>query len=171
MRYKSGCKILGLPLIHIATTEAVDGRYQRGVATGWIAIGDISLGVIVSIGAVAFGGVAVGGLSLGLVSLGGLALGGLALGGAAIGVAALGGAAIAFHAAVGGAAIAQEFAEGGFAVARHANDEVARRYFEGNPIFWVGRFVAEYSRWGLLVLLVPLIYQLIKRRRAEEPRR
>ena len=36
MNYQSKAKLLGLPVIHVRTTEVVDGRVQRGIARGWI---------------------------------------------------------------------------------------------------------------------------------------
>ena len=74
MTYKTRRTLAGLPLIHVATGQVVDGRYRRGIARGWIAVGDVSFGVLLSIGGAAFGGVALGGLGVGVLSIGGLAL-------------------------------------------------------------------------------------------------
>ena len=122
MNYTSDFKMLGLPLVDIAMGEGVNGGYKRGIARGWIAVGDISFGVIFSLGGVAFGGIAIGGLAVGVISLAGLAIGILALGGGAVGILAAGGGAIAWHAAIGGFAMANEYALGGTAIAKHAND-------------------------------------------------
>jgi hypothetical protein len=163
MDYKTKYKIFGLPFIHITSGKLVDGHYKRGIAKGWIAIGDISFGVIFSVGAVAFGGIAIGGLSIGLLSLAGLALGVFSLGGGAIGIVACGGGAIAWHAAVGGLGVAHEYAEGGLAIANHANDLIARDYFENSRFFSVARFISEHSRWFLLLVAIPIVQNLIRR--------
>ena len=119
MEYKSRLMLLGLPLVHVTTGSLVQGRYRRGVATGWIAIGDIAIGVLFAAGGVAVGGVSLGGAAFGLLPIGGLALGLVALGGCAVGMVAVGGAAIGWYAAAGGLAVAQEYAIGGAAHARH----------------------------------------------------
>jgi hypothetical protein len=119
VEYRSSIGLLGLPLVHVATGAVVDGRYRRGVATAWFAIGDIAVGVLFACGGVAFGGLCVGGAAFGLVPVGGFALGALAVGGLAVGAAAVGGAAVAWYAAVGGLAVAGEYAIGGVALARN----------------------------------------------------
>src|SRR5262245_35811222 len=119
MEYRSQATLLGLPLLHVATAEVIDGQYRRGIATGWIAIGDVAVGVLFACGGVALGGISVGGLSLGGLAIGGLALGALALGGLGAGVVAFGGAAFGWFAAMGGLAVARDYAIGGLAVARH----------------------------------------------------
>src|SRR5262249_31595539 len=95
------------------------GRYRRGVATGWFAIGDMSIGVIFACGGVALGSISLGGAALGLLPIGGFALGILAVGGLGFGVVALGGAAFAWYAAIGGLAVARDYAIGGVALARN----------------------------------------------------
>lgn len=162
MNYKTKYEVFGLPLIHITTGKLVDGRYRRGIAKGWIAIGDISFGVILSVGAVAFGGIAIGGLGVGLLSLAGLAIGVFSLGGGAIGIVACGGAAIAWHAAIGGLAVAHEYAEGGLAIANHTNDQIAKDYFQSSRFFSVARFIAEHSRWFLLLVAIPIVQSFIR---------
>jgi hypothetical protein len=117
MEYRSRITLLGLPLIHIAMSSVVDGRFRRGIATGWVAIGDVAFGILFATGGLAVGGVSLGGLAVGIVPIGGLALGALALGGVALGIIAIGGAAVAWHAAIGGLAIAAHYAAGGVAVA------------------------------------------------------
>ncbi len=163
MNYRTKSEVFGLPLIHITSGELVDGRHRRGMAKGWIAIGDISFGVILSIGAVAFGGIAIGGLAIGLLSFAGLALGVFALGGGAIGIFACGGAAVAWHAALGGLAVAHEYAEGGLAVADYANDQNAKIYFENSRFFSAVRSISEHSRWFVLLVAIPIVYSLICR--------
>jgi hypothetical protein len=119
MEYRSRAALLGLPAIHIATGSMVEGRYKRGVATGWIAIGDIAVGVVFSCGGIAVGGIALGGLTLGLFPLGGLAVGLVAFGGFSVGVVAIGGLALGWYAAIGGLAVAHDYAVGGVAVAQN----------------------------------------------------
>ena len=179
MSHKSKIKIFGLPLIHVATGKIVDGRYKRGIAKGWIAIGDISFGILLSLGGVAFGGISFGGLAFGMIAIAGLAIGGFALGGLAIGVIAagglaigifsFGGCAIALYSARGGAAIAKMYAEGGLAIARHANNEMAKEYFEFSLIFSALQpffaSLASFSRWFSLLFVIPvtLIWVGLKR--------
>lgn len=145
--FQTRARLLGLPLIDINVRDPVsacepgppDGEAdRRGVARGWVAIGDDARGVIlavgglargliaiggrtvgaVSVGGIAFGLVSVGGLSLGLLGIGGLGLGVYAGGGVAIGWQAAGGGAIAWDTAVGGMAVARHSAFGGAAIAR-----------------------------------------------------
>jgi hypothetical protein len=118
VEYRSSASFLGLPLVHIATGALVHGRYRRGVATGWFAVGDIAIGVLFACGGVALGGISLGGAALGLVPIGGVAFGLLALGGLALGIVAVGGAALAWYAAIGGLAVAQHYAIGAVALAR-----------------------------------------------------
>jgi hypothetical protein len=192
LNYQSHRTLLGLPLVHLASGQVVDGRYQRGIARGWIAIGDISLGILFSLGGVACGGISIGGVSLGLITfsgvglglicLGGLALGGYAAGGFAIGVIAFGGGAIALydaegglaiagHAARGGLAIASEYAVGGEARAAHANDPAAQEYMATSPFRFGRIFVGTWfwaAFWFIFVLMILLIV-LGKRIAAKPP--
>jgi hypothetical protein len=118
--YRSSWSFLGLPLVHVAVgTGTVEG-YRRGVATGWIAVGDVAIGVLFAIGGVSLGGIAVGGLTLGLLPIGGLAIGGLAMGGLGAGAVAIGGLAVGWYAAIGGLAVAHDVAIGGVAHGRTA---------------------------------------------------
>jgi hypothetical protein len=97
MRYESKTKLLGLPIVSIASGSSAERNEDRGLAVGIIAIGDVSFGVL-SFGGLAFGVFSVGGASMGLVSVGGLSIGILALGGAAVGLlAAVGGVAIGYN--------------------------------------------------------------------------
>ena len=159
MNYQTKLSLFGLPFVHIATGKKDNGRYERGIAKGWIAIGDISFGVILSVGAVAFGGVAVGGLAVGILSLAGLAVGLLAFGGGAIGILA-----------TGGFAMAREYALGGQAIANHANDMVAKDYFESSVFFSSARLIGEHSRWFLLLVFLPIIQNLIDKRKQRGPK-
>ncbi|MCK4546937.1 MAG: hypothetical protein KAW17_05780 [Candidatus Eisenbacteria sp.] len=168
MTYKSQTTLLGFPLVHVATAEMRDGRIVRGIARGWIAIGDISFGVIVSIGAVSIGGIALGGVGLGLLSLAGLSIGVFALGGVAVGIVAMGGFAVAWHAAMGGAAIAREFALGESAIAEHANDEAAREFFSGSGFLAGVSSVMRNARWLVLLAALPVIQAVLRRKREKE---
>src|SRR5262249_36781530 len=103
MEYRSSASFLGLPLVHVATGALVDGRYRRGVATAWFAVGDIAIGVFFACGGVALGGISLGGAAFGLFPIGGFALGLLAVGGLGLGIVAGGGAAFSWGAPVGGA--------------------------------------------------------------------
>ncbi len=157
MNYRTRGALFGLPLVHIATGRIEQGRYTRGVARGWIAVGDISFGVIVSLGGLAVGGIAIGGLGVGVLSLAGLALGVYALGGGAIGVTACGGGALAWEAALGGLAVARNYAEGGLAIARHANDQVASEFFQRSSFVSGSEWLLAHSQWFLLLALLPAI--------------
>jgi hypothetical protein len=50
MVYESRVRLLGLPLVHITTGRVEDGRYRRGIARGWIAVGDIAFGGLLAVG-------------------------------------------------------------------------------------------------------------------------
>jgi hypothetical protein len=164
MTYQSRLRLLGLPLVDIASGG-------RRVARGWIAIGDVAFGVVLSIGGVAAGGAALGGLALGVLPVGGLAVGLFALGGGAIGLDACGGAAIGWHAAFGGLAVARDWALGGAAVAREANSPAAELFFAQHGFFRAGRFVLEHSRWFVLLALLPALQAALERwRRARAAR-
>jgi hypothetical protein len=117
MEYCSSARLLGLPLVHLATGAVTDGQYRRGVATAWFAVGDIAIGVCFACGGVALGGIAIGGAAIGLAPVGGFALGAFAIGGLALGFIAVGGAACAWYAAIGGLAVARDYAIGGVAMA------------------------------------------------------
>lgn len=107
--YKSSVRILGMPLVHIASGVDPDtGKIL--VARGFIAIGQIAFGVL-ALGGIAIGGISIGGLSLAIL----FALGGLAAGG----YFAAGGIAVAGFLAVGGLAISWKYAIGGMAIGPH----------------------------------------------------
>ena len=132
MNYKSSIRLLGLPLVHVAIGPPEGSSGVRGIAKGWIAIGDIAFGVVFALGGLAVGGVSVGGLSVGVLALAGLSAGIWSVGGLALGVFALGGGAIAVWAANGGLAVASEYSLGGVAIGSHANTDAARAYFESS---------------------------------------
>jgi len=178
MNYTSPSTLLGLPLVHVAFGEPVDGHRQRAVARGWIAIGDTAYGVLFALGSIAFGGIALGGIACGVVALGGLALGLLcfagvglgaySMGGLAIGILAVGGFALAWQAAYGGMAVAAHFAMGGLAIAAHANDPAAHQYMETGLISY-GRALLQ-SPWlngiWLLFLIPAFLPGYLARRRS-----
>lgn len=169
MNYKTKITLLGIPLVHIATSKKDQGRYKRGIAKAWIAIGDVSFGIILSIGGVAFGSVAIGGLAVGIFSLAGLAFGIFAFGGGAIGILATGGGAVAWYAATGGFAMAREYALGGHAIANYANDMVAKDYFRNSTFFSAARLIGGHSKWFLLLVFLPIIQNLIHKRKGFKP--
>ncbi len=143
---------MGLPLVHVAVSRMENGIVRRGVARGWIAVGDVALGVLVGIGGVGMGAFALGGVALGVFAFGGLALAMVALGGLAVGILALGGGAVGWQAALGGMAVARDYALGGLAIGRHANDAAAEHYFEQDlPAALLA--LTEYSEW----IWVPLV--------------
>jgi hypothetical protein len=165
MEYRSALAPLGVPLVHVA----IGGPRGRGIARGWIAIGDVAFGVVAALGGLAVGGVALGGLGVGAIALGGLAVGGLATGGLAVGVLAVGGGAIGLVGALGGLAVARDVAVGGVAIAAHANDAVARELVAHGGYFDAGRSFLGWSR--VLLVLPPTIVAvrwLAQRSRARE---
>ena len=163
MHYKSTVTLLGLPLLHIAVGGG-PGTSPRGIARGWVAVGDISFGIVLSVGGVALGaGLTLGGVGVGLICVSGLSIGLLlALGGLAIGYVACGGAAIALKAAFGGLAIARDYALGGAAFARHANDAAARKMFDEQWLLAFAQFVLQHSQWLIVLAVVPALLALYR---------
>lgn len=164
MNYQAPYRLLGLPLLHINTGEVINGDYRRGMAKGWIAIGDMAFGLFLAIGATACGGIALGGIGVGLISLSGLSLGIFAMGGLSLGIWSFGGAALALHAAMGGLAVAKDFAEGGLAIARQANNPIAQEYLGHNAFFNIAKVISRYSMWFLLLLVIPPLLHWLKKR-------
>ena len=158
----------------IAIGDRADGILLAigGVARGLIAIGGMAIGGVscggIAIGFCSFGGLAVGALALGGLGIGGLAFGGGAIGWQACGGGALGwdlaggGGAVAYHAAFGGAAIAHDIALGGGVSALHANDDVAKAFFEGH---WLAELLkwlqAHNTSFIITTILVSLLPSLI----------
>lgn len=167
MTMKSSLELFGLPLVHIATGQVVDGRYQRGIGRGWIAVGDIAFGVLLAVGGLAVGGISIGGLAVGVLALAGASIGVFAVGGLAVGVAAVGGAAVAWWAAAGGLAIARDVALGGAATAAHANDATARALVTRDSFVRVSMGLLEHSRWLVLLALLPVVMAMRQRRQTE----
>lgn len=165
MEYKSAVSILGLPLVHVSLGRLEEGSYRRGIAKGWIAIGDISFGVIFAAGGIAVGGFGVGGLAAGILSLGGLAVGLASIGGLAFGALAVGGAAFGVSAAFGGVAIAGEFASGGVAIAPHVNDAAAGEYLAAHPFFRIASRLMDYA---VLLVFIPAVAALVARVRKRD---
>lgn len=133
-----------------------------GIAIGGVSIGGVSLGVL-SLGGVAVGAAALGGLGLGGIAFGGGAIGWQACGGAALGWdVAVGGGAVAYHAAYGGGALAHDIAVGGGVSALHANDEVAKKFFEGHwlveSLKWFG---AHQTSMTVAIIVLSLLPSLL----------
>lgn len=162
--YRSPISLLGLPLVHVAIGAGEEGVYRRGVARGWIAIGDIAFG-LVAVGGVACGGIALGGLAIGVIAIAGLAIGALALAGAAFGIVAVGGAAVAWHAALGGLAVATDYAVGGLAIAAQANTPAARAFFDEQALLAGVISLMDYAGWLLVLLAIPPVIGLLQRGR------
>ena len=169
MSYRSKASLLGLPLVHVARGTLDGTQYRRGVARGWIAVGDLAFGVLFAAGGVAAGGVAVGGVAVGGLTIAGAALGLFAIGGGALGLLAVGGAAFAWHAALGGLAVAREFAIGGVAVAEHANDATANQMLESSVLLSTADALMSYSQWLVLLAIVPGFLALVRRLRGRQP--
>lgn len=144
MHYLSAARLLGHPLVHIAYGPRPGGPMSRGVAKGWIAIGDIAVGCI-AIGGVAIGGLCLGGMAMGVLSIGGLAIGAASVGGFSAGLLAVGGVALGLWAAVGGVAVAREFAIGGVGLARYANDSTATEYVNTQMFFRAASWLMVHS--------------------------
>jgi hypothetical protein len=90
---------------------------------------------------------------VGLVAIGGVAAGLVALGGAAFGLAA-----------------AREVALGGAAMGAHANDGVAREFFQQRPAR-LALSVLKQARWLGLLVVIPIIVGLRSAREAPPPSR
>ncbi len=166
MQYRSTATLLGLPLVHIHTGSVVNGRYERGVARGWIAIGDIAFGVLLGLGGLSFGLISIGGGAAGLIAVGGGAVGGFAVGGFGLGIVAVAGMALGVLAvgglavgglAVGGVAIAHSFAVGGLAIAENANNPAAREAMQATLVEF-GRSIGSQLVWlGPVLVLLSLL--------------
>lgn len=148
-RYASDLRIFGIPAVVVALGPCPERGESKGVAKGWIAVGDIAMGGIaiggVSIGAIGIGGVGlglagVGGVGVGLLAgIGGTGAGALAFGGAAVGGFTTGGAAFGY-AALGGGAFGQYAAGGGAKGAHTINnagaDPAAVQFFQDQSWFF-----------------------------------
>jgi hypothetical protein len=159
MRYRSSATLLGIPVVDVVVRSgAHDGAVR--VARGWIAVGDVAFGVLFAAGGVAIGGLSVGGVSIGGLAIAGLSVGLWSAGGLALGVVAFGGAAIAISAAAGGLAVAGGHAVGGLAIAAHANDDVARTYFQTGGFLGLTYIASRFSDWIIAVLvgLIALVW-------------
>lgn len=122
-RYESKTRVLGIPLVSMATGIGTDGKPAH--AKGFFAFGDIATGVF-AVGGLARGVVSLGGASFGIVSFGGLSVGTLAsFGGLSIAFlgSAIGGFAAGILAAGGGAV--GLFAQGGLAIGWLARGDTA----------------------------------------------
>jgi RNA polymerase sigma factor (sigma-70 family) len=172
--YRSAASFLGLPLMHVN----YGGGKDRGVARGWVAIGNVALSPLLAIGGFAAGGVAVGGfgagilcfsgIGLGVFAFCGMAAGVLAMGGIAAGYIAYGGLAWAWHVASGGLATAHDFAVGGAARALHANDAAARALLQHSPLLSAMDWLMGHIFLLQILVVLPVMvvgYHLQKRMR------
>jgi hypothetical protein len=166
MEYRSRASFLGLPLVHIALGSTVDGQFRRGIATGWIAIGDIARGLIAS-GGIAVGGVCIGGVALGVISFAGLSMGVLAFGGLAAGLYAVGGAAFAWQVAIGGLAVSHAYALGGAATAPHVIKPEPGGPFPLSSIPHAPFHAMDSIMFGVLLFAVLVFARTIRQRSRE----
>jgi len=143
------------------------GGSPSAVAKGWIACGAVAVAPLFACGAVAIGGIACGGFSVGILSMAaigvgvlsfsGMAFGGAALGGLAVGWIALGGAALGWLAAYGGLAKAGVYGLGDRVIAPHANDAVARAFFQENGIFHALRAISNHGILLQIAIFAPMM--------------
>jgi RNA polymerase sigma factor (sigma-70 family) len=94
--YRSSLTFCGLPLLDIRIGHSPEEPLVRGVARGWIAIGDIAYGSLLAMGGFAVGGITIGGVAIGLVSIGVGSVGVLALGLFSVGAFFAGGMLVSF---------------------------------------------------------------------------
>lgn len=119
IRIRSSRTFCGQPLYDIAMGPDSEHNEMRGVARGFIAIGDIAVGFL-ALGGLARGVFALGGVSIGAFAFGGVSLGLLSLGGMAIGAVAIGGMAVGYY-ALGGNAVGKYV----FSAAQRSDEAVA----------------------------------------------
>lgn len=133
--YRSTRTLLGLPLLHV--NLGGPGAVMKRTARGWIAVTDgIALGGLASVGGqLAVGPLCLGPAAIGILAFGVISFGAWAVGLFAVGLWAVGGGASGWFAAKGGLAISAHVASGERAHAPHANDDVARAYFQDNFLF------------------------------------
>ena len=151
--YRTRGGFLGLPWVHIRAGGPKKGR----VARGWIAISDgLALGGLVASGPVAVAPISIGAaLGIGVFSIGVLAIGVGALGAASGGIWAMGGIATATEAAKGAIAFSGNLAVGKIVLAAHANDPLARAFFEQNLFFRLADGAWRVAVWGAFFGWVP----------------
>lgn len=169
MSYTSGARLLGLPLLNVAIGRMDGGVFRRGIARGWIAVGDVAFGVLLSVGGIALGGVSLGGIAVGVLSLAGLSVGFFSIGGLAVGLVSVGGVAVGLWGALGGLAVARDFALGGLASGHHAGDAEAAEFFRERPFFRTAAAMMQHARWLVLLVLVPLVVRLVRGRARSSP--
>ena len=168
--YSSKTTLLGLPLFDLAVGPQPGRQGFRGVARGWIAVGDVALGPLLAVGGVAGGGIAIGGLAVGgVLAFAGFAVGSYATGGFAAGLWAVGGCALAWLGAAGGAAISNAYAIGGLAIAPHANDEAAKAYFANSAFVRSALSAARSSPWVIVAAVALLVLLAGKRQNRPAP--
>ena len=166
--YRSCLSLFGWPLVHVRIGDRFD--VMRGPVKAWIAVGSShAVGLIFASGGLAiaplsFGGVAIGLLPFGAIAMGVFSFGALSLGFWAFGAAAIGwdvfcGCGIAWHAATGGPVIARDFALGSLARAAHANNEIARQFFQQSFFFRVSQAISNHGILLMLLWIVPMALQ------------
>ena len=164
--YRSKLTLFGLPLVHIRIGDRF-GLLKKPVMA-WIAVASNAVGGLFAFGALAIAPLSIGGLSIGLLSFGGVAIGIFALGAVALGVWALFGGlvigwqttgcfALAWKAAAGDFALAHDFALGRIAYAAHANNDIARQFFEPNLFFRCAEFINNHWLWLTLLWIIPFV--------------
>jgi RNA polymerase sigma factor (sigma-70 family) len=163
-------RLLNIPVLRIRFLVAADP------VKAWIAVGHVAQGVIFGCGTVAMGPFSVGVLGIGMFSVGILALGSWAFGAIAAGVRASGLYAFGLRAAYGLAAYARDFAGSpsgqnrSMVYALHANDAVAKSYFDQSRFFswttsWLHDFRFLLLGLGVAYLLVWMVWLYVRLRR------
>ena len=157
--FESSWRLLGLPLVAIASCGSDPAAFGARRAVGWIALGDIAVSPFVAIGGFALAPFACGAITAGLFSFSfwGAAIGVVAFGSVAIGWCAYGLGAIGWRAAAGGVVAARDYAVGAFASAAEANTTVAHDWF-ASQWFWAPvELFMHYGHWVLLLIFASLI--------------
>jgi len=174
--YKSKCKLLGIPLVHLQFSVKEKGE---GPAVGWIAFGDRAYGVLFAFGGFAVGGISVGLVSFGVVTCSVIGVGLVGMGTIGIGLLGMGAIAIGYKAfasisALGwqsawcpGFAIARDGAIGAIAYAKNINNEIAAQIASLQQ-------VQDYHLYVLaalsLLVIVPVVFyaQAIRKRMGKQ---
>ncbi len=171
-QYKSGLRLLGVPLVHIQFGLPEDGE---PAAFGWIAAGDVAYGLLFAWGGFAVAPVSVGIVSLGVLSVGTVGFGAFSIGTIGIGAIAMGASAIGYKAygslaGLGwesafsqGFSNARDAAIGPIAYAREVNNEAAATL---SDLSTVGdTYVAVLAVTVVLVITPAVLYSRAVRRR------
>ena len=154
---RSTAEFLGLPLYHIRLGRRLGWRAPAIKA--WIAISDDrAIGGLFACGIVAVAPVSLGVACAGGLSLGGLTIGLWAAGGFAIGWLTAGFAAIGGCAAKGIFTLAPQWATGTGFFAAHANDALAKSFFQEQ---WFYRFVFVGANWLIWACLLGWVMPIV----------